>query len=579
MDNSLNDLKSIIDDAKRQGANHLDFSNLNISTEELSLAIDHVKEIFLVLKSLNLNGNNLVELPSNIGDLTNLSILTLFGNDLSALPETFGNLSKLKELNLNDNNFATLPEFIGKLTSLETLLMASNGLTAIPDTIVNLTQISEIDFSMNKLNELPASLVNSDILINTNIDLSYNNFTVLPDLILALPNINTDSNDFAIVRDAIDLTQEEIESNEISRLEEERCLVILSEIYKDREEKTNKFIGILKLNEPLFDMGGTRDINTGELERKTGKDVMYSFFSKITFSSEFEISFYLPAVKHLIENALSNNDEERNNTLFTIDGCLGVCETPMKDLLMKTAIQLRMPKEGNLPIDLKNLLVRESVEIEILDKLRDYFRAGEKVEQIQGLTSSIFQEQSEIDPDNRLKILGERFRLPAKSVNAEYFYTQLPVILAENFAKIFCKLDTNNVPIINEGCYQLKDGILETMFEKHKASFGLEDGRQAYLEMFEDAFKNLSSMKLLGAAYDNKNAIAFINPKERKEQLHMRLINVPPTKYRACTEGFILKVGIEGGALAKKEGLVSKKRPTSTKHKTRRNHKSSGIGK
>jgi len=58
---------------------------------------------------LNLDGNNLYELPSKIGKLTNLQELYLRNNNLSLLPPETWQLTNLQKLMLGENNFAVIP--------------------------------------------------------------------------------------------------------------------------------------------------------------------------------------------------------------------------------------------------------------------------------------------------------------------------------------------------------------------------------------------------------------------------------------------------------------------------------------
>ncbi|PWA39049.1 NB-ARC domains-containing protein [Artemisia annua] len=71
-----------------------------------------------MLKSLNFNYCNLVQVPDGIGGLSCLKELKLEGNNLLEIPESIGGLSRLILLNLKGNNFTSLPGSLSQLSSL-----------------------------------------------------------------------------------------------------------------------------------------------------------------------------------------------------------------------------------------------------------------------------------------------------------------------------------------------------------------------------------------------------------------------------------------------------------------------------
>ena len=60
------------------------------------------------LIELDLSGQNIKELPKEIGNLTKLRSLNLLGNNkLASLPSELGNLSSLEELNLSGTKLSS----------------------------------------------------------------------------------------------------------------------------------------------------------------------------------------------------------------------------------------------------------------------------------------------------------------------------------------------------------------------------------------------------------------------------------------------------------------------------------------
>jgi Leucine-rich repeat (LRR) protein len=99
--------------------------------------------------TLDLSENNIVEIPSNICDLTHLTCLHLWGNKITRLPDNIGNLYNLKELFLCEN-----PESIGNLTNLYDLNISNNQLVNLPESIQNLSSLDRLDLNNNPLVDL-----------------------------------------------------------------------------------------------------------------------------------------------------------------------------------------------------------------------------------------------------------------------------------------------------------------------------------------------------------------------------------------------------------------------------------------
>lgn len=102
---------------------------------------------------LSLSNNNLIgNIPTQIGNLTNLTTLSLSSNDLSgAIPIEIGNLINLTYLVISNNDLTgSIPPEIGDLDNLITLASSRNQLTgSIPPEIGNLENLTSLDMSSN----------------------------------------------------------------------------------------------------------------------------------------------------------------------------------------------------------------------------------------------------------------------------------------------------------------------------------------------------------------------------------------------------------------------------------------------
>ena len=162
------------------------------------------------LESLFLTGNQLTSLPSEIGKLKNLEILSIIenkftvilpeirqltqlkelyfsDNQLTSVPPEIGQLTNLTLLGLGRNQLTSVPPEIGQLTNLEILGINNNKFTVIPPEIIQLTQLKELYIGDNQLTSVPPEI--GQLTNLTNLGLSFNQLTALPPEIGLLTNL------------------------------------------------------------------------------------------------------------------------------------------------------------------------------------------------------------------------------------------------------------------------------------------------------------------------------------------------------------------------------------------------------
>lgn len=137
-----------------------------------------LKNSVLEENALMIDSWDLTVLPTEIGNLTSLTVLSLGKNHLTALPHEIGKLTSLTELSLSGNRLTALPGEIGKLTSLTRLGLYNNALTALPREIGNLISLTELYLGVNRLTALPSEIGN--LLNLLELTLSDNELTTIP---------------------------------------------------------------------------------------------------------------------------------------------------------------------------------------------------------------------------------------------------------------------------------------------------------------------------------------------------------------------------------------------------------------
>jgi Leucine-rich repeat (LRR) protein len=125
------------------------------------------------LTKLEVTGHGMLELPSQIGNLTSVHTLSLARRDVGGIL-------------FNSKDY--LPAQITNLTHLTTLQLTSNYLDALPTPVCRLASLTSLDLSFNALATLPDEFSNLKSL--TNLLLENNMFAKVPLVVTKLPNLS-----------------------------------------------------------------------------------------------------------------------------------------------------------------------------------------------------------------------------------------------------------------------------------------------------------------------------------------------------------------------------------------------------
>jgi small GTP-binding protein len=166
------ELRQLIDQTAAEG-----WTELNLFGQELTELPPEIGQL-TNLNSLDLRSNQLTVIPPEINQLTNLTKLYLGWNILTAISQENVQLTNLIMLDFSNNQLTyVLPE-IGHLISLTELYLGGNKLTALPLEIGQLTSLAWLDLSDNQLTAVPPEVGHLRNL--TWLDLNVNQLTAVP---------------------------------------------------------------------------------------------------------------------------------------------------------------------------------------------------------------------------------------------------------------------------------------------------------------------------------------------------------------------------------------------------------------
>ncbi|KAJ3435776.1 hypothetical protein M0812_17815 [Anaeramoeba flamelloides] len=161
---------------------YLDLGN-NV-LKKLPVCICHLEH----LTTLLLDQNRLRELPKDFNRLQSLNKLVLSFNDFVEFPnEPFQNLTNLKTLEMNGCELIEIGDSISNLINLVFFSVRSNRISSVSEKISNLDKLAGFDLTNNLLTQLPSTVSNLNSL--KIIKISKNRFSQFPKSILQLPNL------------------------------------------------------------------------------------------------------------------------------------------------------------------------------------------------------------------------------------------------------------------------------------------------------------------------------------------------------------------------------------------------------
>ena len=193
------ELLVLIDRAVAEGWQELDLSGQELT--ELPIEIGKLKQLESLILGKKVegyeevrgrylekvSGNNLKTLPLELLGLPNLRKLDISGNPLESIPDVVTQILHLEELILIRVELTEIPDAIAKLTNLTQLILSDNQITQIPEAIAKLTNLTQLHLDSNQITQIPEAIANLTNL--TQLILCDNQITQIPEAIENLPKL------------------------------------------------------------------------------------------------------------------------------------------------------------------------------------------------------------------------------------------------------------------------------------------------------------------------------------------------------------------------------------------------------
>ncbi|CAM1325269.1 Uncharacterised protein g8899 [Pycnogonum litorale] len=107
------------------------------------------------LEELDISKNSVLEFPDNIKGCKHLHVIDASVNPLGKLPDGLTQLVNLTQLYLNDTFLEFLPANFGRLSHLQIVELRENRLNTLPKSMARLVNLKRLDIGQNEFYELP----------------------------------------------------------------------------------------------------------------------------------------------------------------------------------------------------------------------------------------------------------------------------------------------------------------------------------------------------------------------------------------------------------------------------------------
>ncbi|MBF0431089.1 MAG: hypothetical protein HQK83_07415 [Fibrobacteria bacterium] len=132
----------------------LSFEINNLPISSIPSTIGELK----YLKLLSLSSLNITSLPEEIGNLSSLTELFLGKNKLTKLPASLNNLKLLRKCDLSENSLSSFPYWLGEIDSLKSLLLDYNQIDTINILPGNFKSLISLFIGRNLIRVIPSTI-------------------------------------------------------------------------------------------------------------------------------------------------------------------------------------------------------------------------------------------------------------------------------------------------------------------------------------------------------------------------------------------------------------------------------------
>jgi hypothetical protein len=188
----------------------------------------------------------------------------------------------------------------------------------------------------------------------------------------------------------------------------------------------------------------------------SGESVIQHFFHSVGSMDKGALKdVYGVVLEHYLDEVSSEDGPRMDAALGEMSTALGNCATPVGDHILRKALGLyeEDPKLFEHIRSFDKVIERAALQ----DKLQKTIKKSgvEGSEEVQGLINSIYLENAEENDRNKIKIWGERARLPSVTAYPDFSFEQVRAESIGPFVKMCCETDATGEPKMEDGHYTL----------------------------------------------------------------------------------------------------------------------------